>query len=241
MSGHNKWSQIKRQKAVTDQKRGSLFTKLAKAIAVATKQGGKDLTSNFKLRLATEKAKTANMPNDNIERAIKRGSGELEGATIEEIVYEGYGPGGIALIISSATDNKNRTSSNIKRILSKYNGNLGGSGSVAWMFDTKGVIRVLKDAINDKEKFELKVIDAGAEDIAEEEEGYIIYTRINDLPKLKTIVEKEGIKIASSEIEMVPHDLIEIKEGSDKKKMLHLLEELELDDDVNNFFTNANL
>jgi YebC/PmpR family DNA-binding regulatory protein len=241
MSGHSKWSQIKRGKAVADQKRGNLFTKLANAITIAVKQGGKDQNSNFKLRLAIEKAKSANMPNNNTERAIKRGSGELEGIMPEEIIYEAFGPNGIAIIIEATSDNKNRTTSSIRNILMKHRGNLGNSGSVMWMFDKKGVLRILKNNIKNKEAFELKIIDAGADDIIEEEEGFTIFTKVEKLAHLKKLIEKENIILESAEIELVPQNKIIIKNESTKNKINKLLEELEKNDDVNNYFTNADL
>jgi len=241
MSGHSKWAQIKRQKAITDNKRGALFTKLGNTIAVAVKQGGKDPESNFKLRMAIEKAKTANMPNDNIERSIKRGAGELEGITIEEVIYEGFGPGGIALILETTTDNKNRTTAELRRLFTKYQGNLGGGGSVLWMFDKKGVIRILKNNINKKEDLELKLIDAGAEDIIEEEEGFTILCQMENLPKLKSLIERENISLESADIELVPQNKMKIGNGATKKKINQLFEELEIHDDINNYFTNADL
>lgn len=241
MSGHSKWAQIKRQKATTDKKRGNLFTKLGNAITVAARQGGEDPDSNFKLRLAIEKAKAANMPNENIERAIKRGMGELEGVTLEEIIYECFGPGGMAIVVESTTDNKNRTTSSLRSILSKYQGNLGGSGSVMWMFDKKGVVRILKSKVANKDELTLKLIDAGVEDIIEEEEGFTIYTKIDDLPKIKEFIEKENITPESAEIELVSQNKIKIKDESIKKKINQLFEELEADDDINNYFTNADL
>jgi len=241
MSGHSKWSQIKRQKAVADQKRGNLFTKLANTITIAVKQGGKDQNSNFKLRLTVEKAKSANMPNNNIERAIKRGSGELEGITLDEIIYEAFGPNGIAIIIEATTDNKNRTTSSIRNILTKYQGNLGNSGSVMWMFDKKGVIRILKNNIKNKEDFELKIIDAGADDIIEEEEGFTILTKVEMLALIKELIEKENIILESAEIELIPQNKTIVESESIKNKINKLLEALEENDDVNNCFTNADL
>lgn len=241
MSGHSKWAQIKRQKAVTDNKRGSLFTKLGNAIAAATKQGGKDPESNFRLRMTIEKAKAANMPNDNIERSIKRGSGELEGVTIKEVIYEGFGPAGIALILETTTDNKNRTTTELRSLLAKYQGNLGSSGSVMWMFEKKGVIRILKNSINKKEEFELKLIDAGAEDIIEEEEGFTVLCRVEDLSQLKILIEKESIPLESADIELIAQNKIKIEDDATKKRIDKLLEELEEHDDINNYFTNADL
>jgi len=241
MSGHSKWAQIKRQKAVTDNKRGSLFTKLGNAITITVKQSGKDPEINFRLRMAIEKAKAANMPNDNIDRAIKRGGGEIDGINIEEVIYEGFGPAGTALVIETTTDNKNRTTSSIRNILSKYQGNLGNSGSVMWMFEKKGVIRVLKEKISNKDELTLKLIDAGAEDIDEEDEGLTIYCPANNLLKIKGILETEKIIPESADIELVPHNKIKIEGESTKNKLNKLFEELEEDDDINNYFSNADL
>lgn len=239
MSGHSKWSTIKRAKAVTDQRRGNLFTKLSKNISIAAKQGGGDQDMNFKLRLAVDKAKNSNMPNDNINRAIKRGTGELKDIVVEEVTYEGFGPDGIAIIIEVATDNKNRSASAIRSIFTKNNGNLGNSGSVMWMFAQKGVIRILKENIKDKDKFELNVIDAGAEDIIEEEEGFIILSEASSFQKIKEYIEKEKIFFESADIEMVPNDKIKISDDKLKIKLQKLFDELEDNEDVNNFYTNA--
>jgi len=239
MSGHSKWSTIKRAKAVTDQRRGNLFTKLSKNISLAAKQGGGDQEMNFKLRLAVDKAKSSNMPNDNIERAIKRGTGELKDMILEEVIYEGYGPDGIAIIIEIATDNKNRSASAIRSIFTKNNGNLGNSGSVLWMFAQKGIIRILKENIRDKDEFELKVIDNGAEDIIEEEEGFAILSEISSFQKLKEYIEKENIHSESADIEMIPNDKIKISDEKTITKLQKLFDELEENEDVNNFYTNA--
>lgn len=240
MSGHSKWAQIKRQKAVTDKKRGNLFTKLGNAITIASRHGGGDPNTNFQLRVAIDKARAANMPNENIERAIQRGSGELGGATLEEITYEGFGPGGITLIIEVTTDNKNRTTANLRRLLTKYQGRLGGSGSVRWMFETKGVIRISREQLtHNKENVELKLIDAGSEDIIEEEEGLTVYTKPESLPAVRELLEKEGVTLASAEIELVPQTKIAITDVAAREKIAKLLEELEADDDITNYFTNA--
>lgn len=241
MSGHSKWSSIKRQKAITDGKRGNLFTKLANAIALAAKQGGADTTINFKLRLAVDRAKNFNMPNNNIDRAIKRGTGELAGETIDEITYEAYGPQGIAMIIQATTNNKNRTSSDIKSTLSKHGGNLGSSGCVMWMFDQKGVIRILKENFKEKDEFELQLIDAGADDIIEEEEGYTIYTPVNKFPDVNKFINNQNIKSETAEIEFIPQNKVSIAKEKIKIKLDKLLAELENNDDVNNYFTNADL
>lgn len=241
MSGHSKWSQIKRQKGISDQKRGNLFTKLANAITIAAKDGGGNPETNFKLRMTIDKARASNMPNGNIDRAIKRGTGELEGATIEEVTYEAYGPNGVAIVIEAATDNKNRTANTVRSTLTKHQGNLGNTGSVLWMFDQRGVIRVAKESITDKETFELTVIEAGAGDITEEEEGFTITTKTADLLSVRRQLEEKNITIESAEIELVPQNTVAIEEQKVRDRITKLLEELEMNDDVTNYFTNADL
>jgi len=242
MSGHSKWSQIKRQKQSTDQKRGNLFTKLINAITIAARQGGGDQSTNFKLRLATEKAKQANMPNENIERAIKKGAGSLEGIKIEEVIYEGFGPEGIALVIETLTDNKNRTTSEIRNILTKYGGNLGNAGSVMWMFEQKGVLRISREAldqIRDKEDLELKIIDAGASDFTEEQEGLVIYTKPESLHLVKEYLENKNIKFETAEIELVPKNKVKVGDESTRANLSKIYTELEENDSINNYYTNV--
>lgn len=246
MSGHSKWSKIKRQKGATDAKRGNLFTKLSKNITLAAKTGGGDPEMNFNLRLAVDKAKIGNMPKDNITKAIKRGTGELEGGTLEEITYEGYGPGGTAILIKTVTDNKNRTVSAIKHILNKYQGSLGGPNSVAWMFTQRGVIRL--NEINDKptsakasvgrEKMELKAIDAGAEDIISENDDIIIYTAPTELQKIKENLEQGGTEVEYAELEMIAKDQVEIT-PEQKNTLEKLLEALAENEDVDDYYTNV--
>jgi YebC/PmpR family DNA-binding regulatory protein len=238
MSGHSKWAQIKRQKGVQDTKRGTLFTKLSNAISLMAKAGGKDPETNFKLRLAIEKARSANMPMDNIERAIKKGVGELDGQQIEEVAYEGYGPGGIAIIIEAVTDNKNRTTSEIRNILSKYGGRLGEANSVKWLFGQKGVIKVLLDENQSKEWLELKIIDAGAEDVVDNEDELTIFTKPSDLEKVKKNIEKQKIQVEYAEIELVAKNKVEVSDSETKNKLEKIFEELDNHDNVDNFFTN---
>ncbi|MFA5022293.1 MAG: YebC/PmpR family DNA-binding transcriptional regulator [Patescibacteria group bacterium] len=234
MSGHSKWATTKRQKGAADAKRAVIFTKLGKAITVAAKLGGGDMESNFKLRLAVDLAKAANLPKDNIERAIKRGTGELGGGTIEQIVYEGFGPAGTAFIIEALTDNRNRSSSSVKHILTKYGGSLGVPGSVSWLFEQKGIIRIQE--INDE--LELELIDIGLQDFAIEEGGVTIYTAPADLKKVKDFLEKKGIAIEYAEIEQVAKDKKQLN-PSEKETMEKLITELETNEDVNNYYTNA--
>ncbi|MEK9130150.1 MAG: YebC/PmpR family DNA-binding transcriptional regulator [Patescibacteria group bacterium] len=235
MSGHSKWTQIKRQKGITDAKRSNLFTKLGKIISIASREGGENPESNFKLRLAIEKAKEANMPKENIERAVKKGIGKTEDAKIEEIIYEAFGPDGAPLIIEVLTDNKNRTVSNIKSILNKYGGNLSSSNSVLWMFKKNGVIRINKSTIDNLEDFELKLMDLQIEDVEDEEEELIVYVQPEELQKIKEELEKQKIKIDYAEIEWINK---EKKEKSEKtqEKIEKILEELDNDLDVNNIF-----
>lgn len=233
MSGHSKWAQIHRQKSVADNKKGAIFTKLANAITIAARSGG-EVEANFKLRLAVDQARATNMPKDNIERAIKRGTGELAGNKIEVVTYEGFGPGGTAFIIECLTDNRNRTSSAIKHLLSQYGGSLGGPSSVSWLFAPKGVIR----SKNISEGLELELIDAGAQDIQKEEDGFAIYTAPADLKIIKEFLENKGLKVEYAEIEQVAKDKKPVV-GGEKEKIQKLFDELDESEDVNNYYTNA--
>lgn len=238
MSGHSKWATIKRQKAVTDAKRGKAFTKLAKNITVAVQQGGgTDPNFNYKLRMAIDQAKAASMPNDNIERAIKRGSGEGKEAIVS-VTYEGYGPAGSALIVEAVTDNSNRTLQTVRQIFEKHGGKLGGEGTVAWMFESKGQILVEKQPGLDE--LSLELIDQGVEDVKETEEGLEIYTLPTDLEKVKKFIESKGIKVLSSESMMKPQQVVELSEN-DGSKVQALIDALNEDDDVVAVHTNTNL
>ncbi len=237
MAGHSKWAQIKRQKAVADAKRGNLFTKLANAITVAAKQGGGDPDLNFKLRLAIERAKQANMPKDNIQRAIKRGTGEIGGGDLEEIVYEGFGPDNIGVMLEVVTNNKNRIVSELKHIFYKFGGNLASNGSVAWMFDKKGVIEVeLKDPLS--EETELDLIEAGAEDWEIDDGTMIVYTKPAELQSVSQNLNKLGLNIKSAELAYLPK---ETKTPTDKEKWQKFINALEENDDISNIYTNASL
>ena len=209
MSGHSKWATIKRKKAVTDAKRGKLFTQIIKEITIAARMGGGDLKANPRLRLAVDKAKGANMPADNIKRAIMKGTGELPGTVYEDVSYEGYGPGGVALIIESVTDNKNRTVSEIRHILERHNGKLGASNSVAWMFHRKGLIRIAKSQHNEDELMTV-VLDAGAEDMNIEEEVFEIYTPTDKFEPVKQSLETKGIIPEDAEIQMIPENTVKV-------------------------------
>ncbi len=241
MSGHSKWATIHKQKSVTDAKRGAVFTKLARNITLAAREKGGDPEMNTSLRTAIEKAKEFNMPKDNIDRAIKKGTGELEGARIEEIIYEGFGPEGTALIIKCLSDNKNRTVANIRHILTKANGRLGEINTVMWMFEEKGVIRFLASALFekgiDRENFELEIIDAGAEDIKDEDDIVEVYTSAQNFQSVKEAIEKKQVKLESSEIEWIAKNDVEVGDET-KEKVENLLEALDDDEDVNEVYTN---
>ena len=238
MSGHSKWATTKRQKAVVDAKKGAIFTKIAKLIAIAARKGH-DPTANFSLRLAMDKARQANMPKDNIERAIKRGTGELAGAQIEELIYEGLGPAKAQFIVKVLTDNKNRTAAEIRHLFSDSGGSLG---AVMWNFELKGIIGISSDQLakTNQENFELELIDQGAEDIITETEGLTVYTKPEDLQKTKQFLETKNIATESAEIEYVAKNSLELS-GEDKDKVRKFIDELENNEDVSDYYTNVNL
>jgi len=235
MSGHSKWATNKRAKEGKDTKRSGLFTKLAKAISIAARDGS-DPEMNFKLRMAIDRAKKLSLPKDNIDRAIKSGSGENGGVIIEEFTYEGYGPNGVALIVETISDNKNRTVSEVKHTFSKLGGNLGASGSVLWMFDRKGVIYLEATSINEEQ--ELIIIDAGAEDIILEDDSVIIYTKDSDLHKIKESLEKNNLIISDSKLEYIAKDKAPI---ANEEKVIKIMDALDKLDDVQNIYTNADI
>jgi len=240
MSGHSKWSTIKRAKGAKDAKRAAVFTKIAKLINIAARDKGGDLDTNFSLRLAVDKAKVANMPKDNIEKAIKRGTGELEGGKIEELIYEGIGPANSQFVLRVLTDNKNRSAANIRHLFSKVGGALG---SVMWNFEIKGVIMVLKENLPGgqiSDDLELELIDAGAEDIKEEEEGVTIISAVGDLSKIKIFLEEKNINTESSDIEYVAKDEAKVSD-EDFPKIEKFIESLEEDEDVSDYYTNLNI
>ncbi len=241
MSGHSKWSTIKRQKAATDAKRAAIFTKLANMITVAAREKGGDPDTNFTLRMAIEKAKAANMPKENIERAIKRGTGEAGGEQIQELIYEGFGPAKSQFIVKSLTDNKNRSAANIRHIFSKHG---GAFGNVSWNFEQKGTIRITNDELEAKnltdEDFELELIDAGAQDIIKEKEGMTIYTNIEDLAKIKKFLEEKNIKTETAEIEYVPKEMMAVSD-EDKEKIEKFIADLEDCEDVADYYTNVDI
>jgi len=240
MSGHSKWATIKRKKAATDQKRGNLFTKLVKEITIAARMGGGDPSGNPRLRLAIDTARMNSMPMDNIQRAIKKGTGELEGASYDEITYEGYGPAGIALIIETATDNRNRTVAEIRHIMSRNNGSLGESGSVSWMFHRKGSIEVPKTAADEDRLMEL-LLDAGLEDLDGDDEAYYtVLCDVRDLEAVKKAIEDAGIAGENAKIDLVPENYIEL-EADDAGKVIRLIDALEGNDDVQAVYSNMEI
>lgn len=239
MSGHSKWATIKRKKAATDSARGRVFTKIIKEITIAARDGGGDPAGNPRLRLAIQSAKSNNMPQDNITRAIKKGTGELEGVRYEEINYEAYAPHGIAVIIQSVTDNRNRTVAELRHMISKHNGNLGESGSVAWMFERKGVVTIEKGTHTEDDVMEI-ILEVGADDLKTEEETFEVISSIENLEPVRKALEEKGYKIESASMQYVPKDLVSLDE-SKSSDVIRFLEALEEHDDVQNLFTNADL
>jgi YebC/PmpR family DNA-binding regulatory protein len=239
MSGHSKWAGIKHKKAKVDAQRGRVFTKLIREITVAARVGGGDPGGNPRLRTAIQAAKAVNMPADNIERAVKKGTGELEGVTYEEITYEGYGPGGVAVLVAVLTDNKNRTVGEIRKTFSRHGGNLGESGCVAFLFEKKGYIQV--DAAKvDEDKLMTIALDAGAEDLVREESIFAVTSAPRDFEKVRDRIAKSGIQPLSAEITMLPKSSVKL-EGKHAEQMLRLMEELEEHDDVQHVYANFDI
>ena len=239
MSGHSKWSTIKRKKGVADAKRGKIFTSIIKEITVAARMGGGDENANPQLRQAIAKAKTNNMPQDNIKRAIMKGTGELPGVRYEEGTYEGYGPGGVAIFLEVLTDNKKRTVADIRHLMSKHGGNLGENGSVSWMFDKKGQIRVGIEA-GEEETILEAALECGADDFEVEEDVYLISTDPAELLHVKDQLESKGYEIKSAEVEMVPKNLQKV-EKKDVDRVLNLMNELEDNEDIKSVFANFDI
>jgi YebC/PmpR family DNA-binding regulatory protein len=237
MSGHSKWSTIKRKKGAADAKRGKIFTKLIKELTIAAREGGGDPSGNPRLRLAIDNAKAANMPADNIERAIKKATGELEGTTISELTYEGYGPGGIAILVEVATDNKNRTVAEVRHLFSKHGGNMGESGSVAWMFEKKGIITLPKQGKSEEDILEI-ALNAGAEDMRTEEDFFEIQTDIESFETVRKALVDEELTIENASLQWIAKNTINIG-GENAEKLLKLIEGLEDSDDVQNVYSNA--
>ncbi len=239
MAGHSKWANIKHKKMREDARKGRIFTKVAREIIVAARLGGGDPDKNPRLRRAIQLAKSVNMPKENIERAIKRGIGELPGVTYEEVVYEGYGPGGVAIMVEAITDNRNRTVSEIRSIFSKHGGSLGETGCVSWLFERKGVIRIAEEAVSEDELMEV-AIEAGAEDVKIEDGLYQVITSFEDYDAVKRAIEEREIPVESAEITYIPQNTVKV-EGEKAEKLLKLLEALESHDDVQHTYANFDI
>ncbi len=237
MAGHSKWANIKHKKAAQDAKRGQIFTKLARQLTVAAKEGGADPESNFKLRLAVDNARAVNMPNDNIERAIGKGIGGLDGDNYEEIIYEGYGPYGVAILIEVLTDNRNRTVSELRHGFSKNGGNLGESGCVAWMFEKKGLLVIDKDTVTDEDEFMLTALEAGAEDIESDEDVFKVLTDQLEFATVRQNLAEAGFSFLGAEVSMIPENSITVssQESTGLERLIDALEEL---DDVQEVYSN---
>ncbi|MGB4330991.1 MAG: YebC/PmpR family DNA-binding transcriptional regulator [Dethiobacteria bacterium] len=239
MAGHSKWANIKRRKARVDAQKGKIFTKLAREIIVAAKEGGDDIETNFSLRLAVQKARENNMPNDNIQRAIQRGSGGLEGESYDQVNYEGYAPGGVAVLLEALTDNRNRTVAEVRHLFSRYGGSLGESGCVAWMFERKGLFIVKKEGLKiSEDDLMLIALEAGAEDIKEEDDTYSIITSPELFEEVKDYLQKEKIAFESAEVTMLPQNTVEIDNPDEVRRILDLMEALEDNDDIQNVYAN---
>jgi YebC/PmpR family DNA-binding regulatory protein len=239
MSGHNKWSTIKHKKGAADAKRGKIFSRLIKEITIAARMGGGDPDGNPRLRTAINAARAANMPKDNVERAIKRGTGEIAGAAYEEVIYEGYGPGGVAVMVEALTDNKNRTVADIRHIFDKYNGNLGESGCVAWMFQKQGVIELAATGLTEEEVMEL-ALEAGAQDVRAEGDTFEITADPADFDAVRSAVEAKGWKIELAEITMIPQNTVKL-EGKKAEQMLKMMDALDDHDDLQKVSANFDI
>jgi YebC/PmpR family DNA-binding regulatory protein len=239
MAGHSKWKQIKHYKAAADAKRGALFTKLIREITMAAKQGGGDPAGNARLRVAIEAARAKSMPKDNIERAIKKGTGELEGETYSEVTYEGFGPGGVAVIVEAVTDNPNRTVAEVRHKFSRGGGNLGAANSVAWMFDRKGQILLDAKGLDEDSALEI-ALEAGAEDVVTEDGQYVVTTDPASFHAVRAAIEARGLKMADAELAMVPKNTVHV-EGKDAEAVLKLVESLEELDDVQKVWANFDI
>lgn len=239
MSGHSKWSSIKHKKGAADAKRGKIFTKLIKEITVAARMGGGDPDGNPRLRSAIAVAKAENMPKENIERGIKKGTGELEGVSYEEANYEGYGPGGVAVLVDCLTDNKNRSVADIKHLFERHGGNLGEPGCVAWMFEQKGLMVFEKDKVDEEELFDL-ALEAGAEDVREEETEFEVITEPSDLESVKQAIDNAGLSYTLAEVTKIPKNTVTV-EGKKAQQTLNLMQSLEDHDDVSHVYANFDI
>jgi YebC/PmpR family DNA-binding regulatory protein len=240
MSGHSKWSTIKRKKGAIDAKRGKVFTRLIKEITVAARSGGGDPEGNPRLRSAIATAKTENMPKDNIARAIKKGTGEIAGEVYDEIMYEGYGPGGVAILVECLTDNRNRTVADVRHYFAKNNGNLGESGCVAYMFDKKGLILVDKSTVEEEVLMDA-ALEAGAEDVVEEESEFQIFTAPEDFDEVRGALETAGIGFLDASVSMIPQNTVEVVDEKIARALMKLMESLEDHDDVQNIYANFDI
>jgi len=239
MSGHSKWHSIKHKKMAMDARRGKIFTKIIRELMVAAKMGGPNPETNPRLRMAIEKAKSVNMPNENIQRAIKKGAGEEGGVNYEQVTYEGYGPGGVAIFVEVLTDNKNRSASEIRSIFSRHGGNLAGAGSVAWIFERKGLITVKKESIEEDKLMDI-VIESGAEDMKIEKDSYEITTSVENFENVKKNLEENNIAIENASITYIPKNTVHL-EGKEAEHLLKLLDELEESEDVQNVYANFDI
>jgi YebC/PmpR family DNA-binding regulatory protein len=241
VSGHSKWSSIKHKKGAADAKRGKLFSKLSRAIIVAAKEGGGDPSGNLSLQNAIEKAKSYSMPKDNIDRAIAKGSGaDADASAFETVVYEGYGPSGVAVIVEALTDNRNRTASDVRHTFAKNDGNLGGSGAVSWLFERRGVVLV-PAAGTDEDELTLAAAEGGADDVALDGSSYQVLTAPEDLAAVREAIEKAGFTIDSAELTMLPKTTVEVADEGDAKKVLRLMDQLEDNDDVQDVYANFDI
>ena len=241
MSGHSKWHNIQAKKGKADAQRGAVFTKIGREIAIAVREGGANPESNGKLRDVIAKAKANNMPNDNIQRSIKKASGELSNVVYEEITYEGYAPGGVAVIVDTISDNRNRTASDIRHCFAKYGGNLGTTGSVGFMFDTRGVLVVERVPGMDEDELMMMALDAGAEDVRPDEDVVEILTDPNEFSKVREALEQQGLTFLSAEVQKIPQNTVEVPDPDTQEKIRKMLDLLEESDDVQNVYHNAEL
>jgi len=241
MAGHSKWANIKHKKGKADAQRGKIFTKIGREIAIAVRESGSDPATNSKLRDVIAKARANNMPNDNIMRSIKKAAGEMDNVVYEEITYEGYAPGGVAVIAEVVTDNRNRTASEVRHIFDKNGGSLGTTGSVGYMFDFKGLMMIERDDGIDEDKLLLHALEAGAEDVQTSEDGYEIYTAPNDFTAVRDELECQGYVFLSAERQKIPQNYVDIEDEETFEKVMKLLEMLEDNDDIMDIYHNANL
>ena len=238
MSGHSKWANIKHKKGKADALRGKITTKISREITIAVRMGGADPTGNMKLKLALSKAKANNIPKDNIQRAIQKGAGALEGQSFEEITYEGYGPAGVAMMVSCLTDNRNRTAADVRHVFSKHGGNLGASGCVSYMFKQKGIFAVSAETGVSEDDLMMIALDAGAEDFSEEEDSYEVLTAPDDFSTVREALDKAGLPIAEAQVAMIPQTYVELTDEQALKDLQRTLDLLDDDDDVTDYWTN---